>query len=143
MAKRKRQTKSNTIVLYIPAWAARVYAMLALVLIPWTIYLGSSLPQRHLSAHWNVSWTGLDIGLTIALLATGLCAYMKSMWVVITASTAGSFLLLDAWFDVLSEHTSSLFHQAVLSAIVFEIPLAIMSYYLAGHALHRTKKHRP
>lgn len=141
MAKRKRQT-SGTIVLYIPTWAARVYAMLALVLVPWTIYLGASLPRHHLSAHWNVSWTGLDVGLIVAMLATGLCAYMKSMWVVITATTAGSFLLLDAWFDVLSEHTGSLFHQAILSAMLFEVPLALMSYSLAVHALHRTKKQR-
>lgn len=132
----------DTIVLYIPTWAARVYAMLAIVLVPWTAYLGESLPRHHLSSHWDVSWAGLDIGLTVAMLATGLCAYMNSMWLVITATTAGSFLMLDAWFDVLSEHSGGLFHQALLSAFLFEIPLALMSYSLAAHALKRTKKHR-
>jgi hypothetical protein len=141
MAKRKKSV-DGTIILYIPTWAVRVYAMLAIVLVPWTFYLGTSLPHHHLSVHWDVSWTGLDIGLIIAMTATGICAYLKSMWVVIAAATTGSFLLLDAWFDVLSEHTGSLFHQAMLSAILFEVPLAIMSYSLAAHALRRTKKHR-
>ena len=141
MATKKRGP--DYIILRIPTWVTHTYVMMAAVLLPWTIYLGLSLPRHHLSAHWDVSWTGLDIGLVAALASTGLFAYFRSIWVVITSATTGSLLLVDAWFDVMSEKTSSDFRQALVLAFVFELPLACLSYYLASHALyHNTKKHR-
>jgi len=144
MAQRRanKKPKHTDIILRIPSWAANIYIMLAVVLLPWTIYLGLTLPERHLSHNWDVSWTGLDIGLFVALLATGLFAYLRSIWIVISAATAGSLLLVDAWFDVMSEHSGVQFHQAMLLAFVFELPLALMSYYLSIHALHHNRRHR-
>lgn len=132
----KRKNQDDDIILRIPAWAGKLYVMLAAVLLPWTIYLGLSLPSHHLSSHWDVSWTGLDIGIIAALLTTGLFAYLRSIWVVIAAASTGSLLMVDAWFDIMSEHSPALFHEALILAFVFEIPLALMSYFLAGHALH-------
>lgn len=142
MAKRRthRKPKSTDIILRIPSWAANLYIMLAAVLLPWTVYIGLTLPARHLTRNWDVSWTGLDTGLFVALLLTGLFAYMRSIWIVISAATAGSLLLVDAWFDVMSEHSGLQFHQAILLALVFEIPLATMSYYLSIHALHHNRR---
>jgi len=143
MAKNKRKfhaKKANTITLRIPAWASRLYVVLGLVLVPWTVFLGSTLPKHHLSAHWDVSWTGLDIGLTLSLICTGLLAYAKSIWLIIAASTTGSLLLVDAWFDVMSEKSAFVLHQAIVLALLFEIPLAIMSYYLAFHTVQTNKK---
>lgn len=140
MAKQRKQ-KNDDIILHVPAWAAKLYVLFAAVLLPWTVYLGASLPADHLSAHWDISWTGLDIGLIAALLATGLFAYRRSIWVVIAAATAGSLLVVDAWFDVASERSADLFHEAIIFALLIEIPLAFMSYFLASHALrHNTKK---
>ena len=117
--------------------------MLAVVLLPWTVYLGLSLPSHHLSAHWDISWTGLDAGLILSLAATGLFAYLRSILVVIAAATTGSLLLVDAWFDVMSEKRGTDFHQALILAFVFELPLALLSYYLATHALrHNTHPNR-
>lgn len=141
MPKRKK-SKDTDIILRIPGWAGKLYVMFAVVLLPWTIYLGATLPTHHLSAHWDVSWTGLDVGLMTALLATGLFAYLRSIWIVIAAATTGSLLLVDAWFDVMSEHSAALFHEALILAFVFEIPLALMSYYVAGHALHHNTRKR-
>jgi hypothetical protein len=134
-----RKAKSDDIILRIPAWTTKLYIMLAVVLLPWTIYLGVTLPEHHLSAHWDVSWTGLDIGLIVTLIATGLFAYFRSIWVIIAAASTGSLLLVDAWFDIMSERQGSDFRQALILAFVFELPLAALSYYLAGHALrHNT-----
>ncbi|HUD10601.1 MAG TPA: hypothetical protein VMR28_02920 [Candidatus Saccharimonadales bacterium] len=135
-----RESKENDIILRVPPWATRIYLMLAVVLLPWTVYIGLTLPQHHLSAHWNISWAGLDIGMIVALAATGLFAYIRSIWIVIAAATTGSLLLVDAWFDVMSERTSTDFHQALILAFMFELPLAMLSYYLASHALrHNTQ----
>jgi hypothetical protein len=134
--------KYNTITLRIPSWASRLYTVLGLVLVPWTIFLGTTLPQRHLAHHWDISWTGLDIGLAVSLILTGLLAYARSIWLIIAASTTGSLLLVDAWFDVMSEKSVFVLHQAIILALVLEIPLAIMSYYLAFHTIkhnHNTK----
>lgn len=127
--------------LRVPAWAGKIYVMLAFVLLPWTIYIGLALPRRHLTTNWDISWTGLDIGLTISLLATGFFAYVRSIWIVIAAATTGSLVLVDAWFDVMGGRSGSEFHQALILAFAFELPLALMSYYLASHALyHNTRK---
>jgi hypothetical protein len=141
MARKKLRNRliKNTIRLRLPRWAPRVYTLLAVILLPWTIYLGLSLPEHHLSAHWDLSWTGLDIALVASLFATGVLARIKSVWVIISASTTGSLLLVDAWFDIMSERGNS-FHQAVVMACLIEIPLAMMSYYLAFHALERNTK---
>jgi len=139
--KAKSKLKVDSIVIRIPSWAVKLYTGTAILLIPWTLYLGWSLPARHLSSHWDVSWTGLDIALIVSFLLTGIMAYVRSMWIVITASTTGSFLLVDAWFDILTEHSGPLFHQAVVTAVVLEIPLALTSFYIAGHALQRVKRH--
>jgi len=135
----RKKFQNGDIILRVPAWTARLYVVLAVVLLPWTVYLGITLPAHHLSAHWDVSWTGLDVGLLAALIATGLAAYFRSILVVIAAATTGSLLLVDAWFDVMSERRASDFHQALILAFVFELPLAALSYYLAAHALrHNT-----
>lgn len=135
-----RAKKSNIISLQIPSWASRLYIGLGLILVPWTVYLGSSLPRHYLLTHWDISWTGFDIGLAVALICTGIFAYIKSVWLIIAASTAGSLLLVDAWFDVMSEKSPFVLHQSILLALVFEIPLALMSYYLAFHTIKTNKK---
>lgn len=133
---RKRTPRTDDIILRVPAWATRVYVLLAVVLLPWTCYLGATLPAHHLSAHWDISWTGLDIGLILTLLATGVFAYFRSIWVVIAAASTGSLLMVDAWFDVMSERKATDFRQALILAFVFELPLALLSYYLSAHTLH-------
>jgi hypothetical protein len=137
-----RQPKESDIILRVPAWATKVYIMLAAVLLPWTIYIGLTLPHDHLTGHWNASWTGLDIGLIVSLLATGLFAYFRSIWVVIAAASTGSLLIADAWLDIMGEKLGNDFHQALVLAFVFELPLATLSYYLASHTLRHNSGHR-
>ena len=127
-----RRTKFKLIV---PTWPAIIYIIMAVILLPWTIYLGASLPSHHLSAHWDVSWTGLDVGLIVMMLTTGILAYKRSRWIIITSTTVGSLLLVDAWFDVMSERRGTDLHQAIFSAIFLEIPLAFISYYISYLAL--------
>ena len=48
--------------------AGPVFLLLSLVLIPWTIYLGVSLPSRQLLPHYNVAWAEFDV---LELIASG------------------------------------------------------------------------
>jgi hypothetical protein len=125
----------DRIKIIVPTWPAVIYIILGVILLPWTIYLGATLPSHHLSAHWDVSWTGLDIGLIITMLATGIFAFKRSRWIVISSSMVGSFLLVDAWFDVMSERRRVDLHQAIILAIFVELPLAFISYYISYFVL--------
>ncbi len=121
--------------LRIPSWAAKLYISLSLITIPWTIYLDYNLPVRHVFHHWDVAWVGLDAALIIMLLLTGLLASRKSLWVVITAVTTGSLLIIDAWFDVLGASAGKRFLIALVLACLIELPLAFISYSLAYRAI--------
>ena len=65
-----------------PAWAIRwagpVFVMCSLVLIPWIVYLGFSLPSRQVSRHFDIAWVGFDVMELVALAATGLFALRHS-----------------------------------------------------------------
>jgi len=37
-------------------WVAPVFIFCSLVLIPWIVYLGLSLPTRQLSRHYDIAW---------------------------------------------------------------------------------------
>jgi hypothetical protein len=134
MPKRKRNN-SKQIHLPIPKWVSTAYLIMCAILVPWTVYLSASLPARHLSTHWDISWVGLDIGITVALFCTALLAAVKSKWVVLAATMTGSFLLVDAWFDVISEHHGVGLVESVILAAFVEIPVAIMSFMVAYHVL--------
>lgn len=118
---------------------ATLYIALALILIPWASYLGYTLPEHHLSAHWDISWVGLDVFIAAALSTTGILTYRQSPLVVLSATAAGTALLVDAWFDVMSERRSSNLHQAIILALAVEIPLALLSFRLAQRVLKGEK----
>lgn len=127
--------KKNKINLKIVPWMSTIYILFSVVLVPWTIYLSISLPSRHAFRHWDVSWVGLDIGILISLLLTGIFAWVKSRWVVISATVASTLLVADAWFDIISERPGRQLNEAIILAIVFEIPLAIVSLRVAIRTL--------
>lgn len=131
----------GNIILKIPAWTGKLYFLMAAVLLPWTIYMSFALPRHHSTAHWDIIWSGLDIALVATVALTAYFAHRRSIWIVLTASTTGSLLVVDAWFDVLSEHAITLVQNALVMAIFLEIPLALMSYLLAAHVLrHNIQK---
>lgn len=119
---------------------AVLYPLFALCLLPWTLYLSQSLPEHQVSVHWDVSWVGLNIALIISLVATGYLSYLQSRWVAITATVLGSVLVLDAWFDVLSQRGGDDLRQAIMLAIFIELPIALASFIIAGRALTYDEK---
>lgn len=118
----------------ISRWAAVVYVLLSLILVPWTVYLSYTLPRRYILMHWDASWVGLDIAIACALACTGMLAYKKSVWVVVSATMTASFLLVDAWFDLLSSHGLQ-FDESILLAAFVEIPLALLCLLTAATGL--------
>jgi hypothetical protein len=117
-----------------PGWTGPLFAILAVLLIPWIVYLGLALPERATSAHWDVAWVGFDAMEFFALAATAWCAYRRSTWVVPAATAAAVLLVVDAWFDVTTANGGWNLVQAIVLGIVIELPLAALSLWIARHA---------
>jgi hypothetical protein len=108
-----------------------VLAAIALALIPWTAYLSATLPGEHVAHHWDVAWAGFDVFEAAALTATLIALVRRSARLPVFAAIAGTALIADAWFDLL---TSSPGHDrgwALLEAVLGELPLAALCYWLA------------
>ena len=117
-----------------PSWSAPLYLVLAVLLVPWTVYLGLVLPDRTTSAHWDVAWVGFDVIEFAALALTGWFAYRRSTWVEVSASSAAALLFVDAWFDITTATPGWDLAQALILGLVIELPLAGLSLWIARHA---------
>jgi hypothetical protein len=111
--------------------ALPVLTVVALLLLPWTVWLTVTLPSRHVSEHWDAAWVGFDVAEILALGATVLGIYRRAVWVEVTASVAGTLLLADAWFDILLSAGDEKLWVAVFEAVAAEIPLAALCFWIA------------
>ena len=105
-------------------------AVCAVVLVPWTAYLGFTLPGRYVVNSWTLTWTGFDVILTVMFVVTGYLAFHRRQVVVLASFTSGVLLLCDAWFDV----TTSSGHDRLVAigiAVVAELPVSTFLIYTA------------
>ena len=122
----------------IPTWSAWLYVVISIGLVPWTIYLSFALPAHHLAHYWDATWVGLDSALIGALFATGILAKLKSIYMVVAAVITATLFVTDAWFDILSYRPGTHgFTEALIMAVLGEIPMAAMSLMLAIHGLRK------
>jgi hypothetical protein len=52
-------------------------------------------------------------------------------------------LVCDAWFDVLTAHTTSEMVQAILEALLIELPLAALCFWMATNLARAVEVARP
>jgi hypothetical protein len=121
----------------LPRWVAAVYGFLALVTIPWTIYLGITLPTRHLSTHWDIAWVGLDVTIVAMLVLNAVYSYRESKWLVMSATATTTLLLTDAWFDLVTARSGKAVAATAASAVLIEIPLALLTFIVALRIVNR------
>jgi len=111
--------------------ALPVLTLVALFLLPWTVWLTVTLPSRHVADHWDAAWIGFDLAEVVAIGATAVGIYRRAVWVEVAASVAGTLLLADAWFDVLLSGGDEKLWIAVAEAAVAEVPLAVLCFTIA------------
>jgi hypothetical protein len=112
-------------------WVIAVFGLIGVGLLPWTIWVSASLKPDHETQHWNLAWSGFDIGLAFAFLATAFSAWRKSPWVGTCAAATGTLLVTDAWFDVVLESQADDVRNAVLLAVLAELPIAALCFWIA------------
>lgn len=115
-------------------WVPRLLALVALALVPWTLWLTFSLPSRHVTQHYDAAWVGFDIALAAAFAATAWSALRRPRWLVALAAATGTMLLCDAWFDVVTSSGGAERVEAVAEAAFAEIPLAAICAYIVLEA---------
>jgi hypothetical protein len=94
-------------------------------LVPWTVYLSNTLPDKYIANNWPATWVGLDILLLLFMVATAVLGLLRRQLLVLTAFTTGVLLLCDAWFDVMTATPSDRWFS-VLTALLAEVPLGII-----------------
>ncbi|MEV8378507.1 hypothetical protein AB0P21_37560 [Kribbella sp. NPDC056861] len=94
-------------------------------LIPWTVYLAVTLPGHYVARNWGATWVGFDIVLIAMLVTTAIAGWRRQQLVFPTAFASGVLLICDAWFDVMTSQPGADLLQALISALVIEVPLGI------------------
>ena len=114
----------------LPRWVPPVFAIVAFALVPWTLWLTSVLPTRHVTHHYREAWVGFDVGLAIAFATTAAAAVRFSRWLPIAAAVTATLLVCDAWFDVVTAGGGD--ERAVAAAEAFggELPLAVLCAWI-------------
>jgi hypothetical protein len=114
-------------------WVAALYLLMSLILLPWTLMLITTLPDRAVSHNYRLAWVGFDFLLLLTMCRTAWLAWRNSPFVVNVASATATLLLVDAWFDVTTAPNRGLM-QAFLLAVLVELPAAVLSLVIAGRA---------
>jgi hypothetical protein len=117
----------------LPRWTAPLFLVFSVGLVPWIVFLAVTLPRRYTVRHYDLAWVGFDIGVLSALIVLMVLAHRRSPRVELAAAAAGTLLIVDAWFDVTTSSGGDLW-QAVASALVFELPIAGLCWWIAANA---------
>jgi len=115
-------------------FAGPLFALCAVVLVPWIVITSIVLPSRQVSENFDVAWSGYDVGLFVALASTAVCALRRSRYLTVAASAAGALLVADAWFDVVTAPGGWNLGQSIAMSVLVELPLASVCFWLSMHS---------
>jgi len=127
----------------VPPWVGPAFFLCALILTPWTAMLFVTLPHRYGANNWHLAWGGFDVILAFALAATGIAVLRRSPYGEIAATITGTLLVCDAWFDVLTSHGTADVAQALGAALLVELPLAAVCFWIARSVAQAMKTASP
>lgn len=121
-------------------WAAPLFLCCAVILLPWIVIAGITLPSRALSRNYDVAWAGYDVILLVGLLSTAVATLRRSRLLPIAAAATGALLTADAWFDVLTSSPGWNEAEAIAMSVLAELPLAFTCFWLAWHSQEMTER---
>jgi hypothetical protein len=110
----------------------------ALLMIPWTAWLAVSLPSKHVAHHWDLGWVGFDVALTATIGATGVALWRRSRFAPFLATAAGTLLVADTWFDIVTSGARDELELAIVLAALAQLPLALLCFWLVRGWVRRS-----
>ncbi len=129
-----REELEETVRIRPARWVTLLLGLVAVGLVPWTLYLTFTLPSRHVTFHYDLAWVGFDVALASAFAATTLAALRRSHWLVPLAAVTATMLCCDAWFDIVTSQGGDDTWQAVAEALFAELPLAALCAFIVYDA---------
>jgi hypothetical protein len=112
-------------------WLLLLLGIVVLALLPWTAFVTATLPGQHVAHHWALAWGGFDVFEAAALAATMVALLRRLPQLPLFAAIAGTALLCDAWFDLLTSSPGDDLRWSLVEAIVAELPLAALCFWIA------------
>jgi hypothetical protein len=100
------------------------------VLVPWSVFLGLTLPPKYDAGHWRLLWTGFDAALITALLLAAWAAWYRRQILAAIAIVAGTLLFCDAWFDMVTSFGHRDEWLTLLTGFGVELPLGVFFFWL-------------
>jgi hypothetical protein len=114
-------------------WAIAIAAGGALAMVPWSVILAYTLPDRYTADHWAATWVGFDVLLALSFAATALAIARRSRVLRAAPVVSATLLLCDAWFDLTTASSSDLAGSAVTAAL--SVPVAGALLFLGSRTL--------
>ena len=94
----------------------------------WIAILILTLPGRYTSSDWRAVWVGLDIAELRRVRRDRVGRVAPAPGRHFLHGLDRDALISDAWFDLTLDYGSAGFTRSVLSAVIAEIPLALLLY---------------
>ena len=113
-------------------WTGPMFALFAVILFPWIIYIAKTLPARQLSPNYDIAWAGFDVLLLGGLASTAYFAFRRSRYLSTAAMATATLLVVDAWFDCMTTQGHERLESFALCILV-ELPLAAVCVWLSYH----------
>jgi hypothetical protein len=104
----------------------------------WIAILILELPGRYTSSDWRSVWVGLDIAELAGFAATAWAAWNQRQILIFFMIITGTLLVCDAWFDLALDYGSRGFTTSLVSALVAELPLALLLFTSARRLVRVT-----
>lgn len=105
------------------------------VLAAWIGVLAVTLPAYYHTGSWRGAWVGFDAAELAMFAITGWAAWRRRQILIICLIVLATLLLCDAWFDVVLDARTGGFLASLLSALLVELPLAVLAILMARRLL--------
>ncbi|HXP19100.1 MAG TPA: hypothetical protein VN840_05570 [Streptosporangiaceae bacterium] len=108
------------------------------VLAAWIGVLAVTLPHFYRTGSWRGAWVGFDTGLFAAFAAVAWAAWRRRQLLIVALAVLATLLFCDAWFDVVLDARTAGFLPSLASALLVELPLAVLAAAMARRLLRIT-----
>jgi len=113
----------------------------AVALAAWIGVLEVTLPRAYRAGGWRTAWVGFDGALLLTFVATAWAAWRRRQVLILCLVVLAALLCCDAWFDTTLDWGTHGFLISLLSALVVELPLAVVALIGARRLLRLTLRH--
>ena len=111
-------------------WTLILLGAGAVLLVPWMVVLGLTLPASAEVRNWSLAWIGLDVLMAAGCASTAALGLRREPSARLTASATAAVAVLDAWFDITTAQPGAPLVQAMACAAA-EATLACVCVMLA------------